>query len=155
MLEEIGDVSRIGEFIKRAKDKSDPFRLMGFGHRIYRNMDPRASIMRETCHQVLDELGLHDDPMFKLALELEKIALEDEYFVSRRLYPNVDFYSGIVMRAMGIPNSMFTAIFALARTAGWVAQWTEMISDPEGKIGRPRQLYTGQTRREFVPIDER
>jgi citrate synthase len=155
MLEEIGDVSRIGEYIKRAKDKNDPFRLMGFGHRIYRNMDPRASIMRETCHQVLDELGLHDDPMFKLALELEKIALEDEYFVSRRLYPNVDFYSGIVMRAMGIPNSMFTAIFALARTSGWIAQWTEMISDPEGKIGRPRQLYTGQTRREFVPIDKR
>jgi citrate synthase len=128
---------------------------MGFGHRIYRNMDPRASIMRETCHQVLDELGLNDDPMFKLALALEKIALEDEYFVSRRLYPNVDFYSGIVMRAMGIPNSMFTAIFAMARTAGWVAQWSEMISDPEGKIGRPRQLYTGQTRRDFVPINQR
>jgi citrate synthase len=155
MLEEIGDVSRIGEFIARAKDKNDPFRLMGFGHRIYRNMDPRASIMRETCHQVLNELGLNDDPMFKLAMELEKIALEDEYFVSRRLYPNVDFYSGIVMRAMGIPNSMFTAIFALARTAGWVAQWSEMISDPEGKIGRPRQLYTGQTRREFVPMNQR
>jgi citrate synthase len=155
MLEEIGDVSRIGEFIARAKDKNDPFRLMGFGHRIYRNMDPRASIMRETCHEVLNELGLHNDPMFKLAMELEKIALEDEYFVSRRLYPNVDFYSGIVMRAMGIPNSMFTAIFALARTAGWVAQTSEMISDPEGKIGRPRQLYTGQTRREFVPIDQR
>jgi citrate synthase len=155
MLEEIGDVSRIGEFIERAKDKSDSFRLMGFGHRIYRNMDPRASIMRETCHQVLDELGLNDDPMFKLALALEKIALEDEYFVSRRLYPNVDFYSGIVMRAMGIPNSMFTAIFAMARTAGWVAQWSEMISDPEGKIGRPRQLYTGQTRRDFVPINQR
>jgi citrate synthase len=155
MLEEIGDVSRIGEFIKRAKDKNDSFRLMGFGHRIYRNMDPRASIMRETCHQVLDELGLHDDPMFKLALELERIALEDEYFVSRKLYPNVDFYSGIVMRAMGIPNSMFTAIFALARTAGWVAQWSEMISDSETKIGRPRQLYTGNTRRDFVPINER
>ncbi|ACT49313.1 citrate synthase I [Methylovorus glucosotrophus SIP3-4] len=155
MLEEIGDVSRIGEFIKRAKDKSDSFRLMGFGHRVYRNMDPRAAIMRETCHQVLDELGLHDDPMFKLALKLEQIALEDEYFVSRRLYPNVDFYSGIVMRAMGIPNSMFTAIFALARTAGWVSQWNEMMSDPEAKIGRPRQLYTGSTRRDFVPIDQR
>ncbi len=155
MLEEIGDVSRIGEFINRAKDKSDSFRLMGFGHRVYRNMDPRAAIMRETCHQVLDELGLHDDPMFKLALKLEQIALEDEYFVSRRLYPNVDFYSGIVMRAMGIPNSMFTAIFALARTAGWVSQWNEMISDPEAKIGRPRQLYTGSTRREFVSIDKR
>ncbi|WP_407665410.1 citrate synthase [Methylovorus mays] len=155
MLEEIGDVSRIGEFINRAKDKSDSFRLMGFGHRVYRNMDPRAAIMRETCHQVLDELGLHDDPMFKLALKLEQIALEDEYFVSRRLYPNVDFYSGIVMRAMGIPNSMFTAIFALARTAGWVSQWNEMMSDPEAKIGRPRQLYTGSTRRDFVPIDQR
>jgi citrate synthase len=155
MLEEIGDVSRIGEYIKRAKDKNDPFRLMGFGHRVYRNMDPRASIMRETCHQVLDELGLNNDPMFKLALELEKIALEDEYFVSKRLYPNVDFYSGIVMRAMGIPNSMFTAIFAMARTAGWVAQWNEMIGDPEAKIGRPRQLYTGAVRRDFVPIDQR
>jgi citrate synthase len=155
MLEEIGDVSRIGEFINRAKDKSDSFRLMGFGHRVYRNMDPRAAIMRETCHQVLDELGLHDDPMFKLALKLEQIALEDDYFVSRRLYPNVDFYSGIVMRAMGIPNSMFTAIFALARTAGWVSQWNEMMSDPEAKIGRPRQLYTGSTRRDFVPINQR
>ena len=155
MLEEIGDISRIGEYIKRAKDKSDAFRLMGFGHRVYRNMDPRAAIMRETCHQVLDELGLHDDPMLKLALKLEQIALEDEYFVSKRLYPNVDFYSGIVMRAMGIPNSMFTAIFALARTVGWVAQWNEMVSDPEAKIGRPRQLYTGAVRREFVPVDKR
>jgi citrate synthase len=155
MLEEIGDVSRIGEFIKRAKDKTDTFRLMGFGHRIYRNMDPRAKIMRTTCHEVLDELGLHDDPMFKLAMELEKIALEDDYFVSRKLYPNVDFYSGIVMRAMGIPNSMFTAIFALARTAGWIAQWSEMISDEEHKIGRPRQLYKGEQRRDFVPVDER
>jgi citrate synthase len=155
MLEEIGDVSRIGEFIKRAKDKSDGFRLMGFGHRVYRNMDPRAAIMRTPCHEVLNELGLHDDPMFKLAMELEKIALEDEYFVSRKLYPNVDFYSGIVMRAMGIPNSMFTAIFALARTAGWIAQWSEMNSDPEHKIGRPRQLYTGEARRAFVGIDKR
>jgi len=155
MLEEIGDISRIGEFIKRAKDKTDNFRLMGFGHRVYRNMDPRAAIMRNTCHEVLDELGLHDDPMFKLAMELEKIALEDEYFVSRKLYPNVDFYSGIVMRAMGIPNSMFTAIFALARTAGWIAQWSEMISDAEHKIGRPRQLYTGSERRDLRPISER
>ncbi len=155
MLEEIGDVSRIGEFIKRAKDKTDSFRLMGFGHRVYRNMDPRAAIMRKTCHEVLNELGLNDDPMFKLAMELEKIALEDEYFVSRRLYPNVDFYSGIVMRAMGIPNSMFTAIFALARTAGWIAQWSEMHSDPEAKIGRPRQLYTGSARREFLPLNQR
>jgi citrate synthase len=155
MLEEIGDVSRIDEFIKRAKDKTDSFRLMGFGHRVYRNMDPRAAIMRKTCHEVLNELGLQDDPMFKLAMELEKIALEDDYFVSRKLYPNVDFYSGIVMRAMGIPNSMFTAIFALARTAGWIAQWSEMNADPEHKIGRPRQLYTGETRREFVPIEKR
>ena len=155
MLEEMGDVSRIGEFIKRAKDKTDSFRLMGFGHRVYRNMDPRAAIMRKTCHEVLNELGLHDDPMFKLAMELERIALEDDYFVSRKLYPNVDFYSGIVMRAMGIPNSMFTAIFALARTAGWIAQWSEMNADPEHKIGRPRQLYTGETRREFVPINNR
>lgn len=149
MLEEMGDVSRIGEFIKRAKDKTDSFRLMGFGHRVYRNMDPRASIMRKTCHEVLSELGLGDDPMFKLAMELEKIALEDDYFVSRKLYPNVDFYSGIVMRAMGIPNSMFTAIFALARTAGWISQWCEMNADPEHKIGRPRQLYVGQTRRDL------
>jgi len=155
MLEEIGDVSRIDEFIKRAKDKSDSFRLMGFGHRVYRNMDPRAAIMRKTCHEVLNELGLQDDPMFKLAMELEKIALEDDYFVSKKLYPNVDFYSGIVMRAMGIPNSMFTAIFALARTAGWIAQWSEMNADTEHKIGRPRQLYTGETRREFVPIGKR
>lgn len=155
MLEEIGDISRIGEYIKRAKDKSDSFRLMGFGHRVYRNMDPRAAIMRKTCHEVLNELGLNNDPMFKLAMALEKIALEDEYFVSRRLYPNVDFYSGIVMRAMGIPNSMFTAIFALARTAGWIAQWSEMHTDPEHKIGRPRQLYMGETKRDFVPIANR
>lgn len=155
MLEEIGDISRIGEYIKRAKDKSDSFRLMGFGHRVYRNMDPRAAIMRKTCHEVLDELGLHNDPMFKLAMALEKIALEDEYFVSRKLYPNVDFYSGIVMRAMGIPNSMFTAIFALARTAGWIAQWSEMHTDPQHKIGRPRQLYMGETKRDFVPITNR
>lgn len=155
MLEEMGDVSRIGEFIKRAKDKTDSFRLMGFGHRVYRNMDPRAAIMRKTCHEVLNELGLQDDPLFKLAMELEKIALEDDYFVSRKLYPNVDFYSGIVMRAMGIPNSMFTAIFALARTAGWIAQWSEMNADPEHKIGRPRQRYIGQARREFVPLEQR
>jgi citrate synthase len=155
MLDEIGDVSRIDEYIARAKDKNDSFRLMGFGHRVYRNMDPRAAIMRKTCHEVLNELGLHDDPMFKLAMKLEKIALEDEYFVKRKLYPNVDFYSGIVMRAMGIPNSMFTAIFALARTAGWIAQWNEMHTDSSNKIGRPRQLYTGEAKRDFVPIDER
>jgi citrate synthase len=155
MLEQIGDASRIGEFIKRAKDKTDSFRLMGFGHRVYKNMDPRAALMRQTCHEVLDELGLHDDPLFKLALALEKIALEDEYFIQKKLYPNVDFYSGIVMRAMGIPNSMFTAIFALARTAGWVAQWKEMISGHDHKIARPRQLYTGAARRDFVPMDKR
>jgi citrate synthase len=155
MLEEMNDVSKIPEFIKRAKDKSDPFRLMGFGHRIYKNMDPRASIIRKTCYEVLDELDLRDDPQFKIALELERIALEDEYFNARKLYPNVDFYSGIIFRAMGIPTSMFTAMFALARTAGWVAQWHEMLSDPAHKIGRPRQLYTGAARREFVPMDKR
>lgn len=155
MLDEIGDVSRIAEYIDRAKDKKDSFRLMGFGHRVYRNMDPRAAIMRTTCHEVLNELGLNDDPLFKLAMALEKIALEDEYFVKRKLYPNVDFYSGIVMRAMGIPNSMFTAIFALARTSGWIAQWSEMNADPGQKIGRPRQLYTGENKREFVPVNER
>jgi len=152
MLEEIGDVSRVGQYIKRAKDKNDSFRLMGFGHRVYRNYDPRAKLMRETCHEVLGELGLHDDRLFKLALEFERIALEDEYFVDNKLYPNVDFYSGIVQRAMGIPTSMFTAIFALARTVGWVAQWNEMISDPEQKIGRPRQLFIGSVKRNVVPI---
>ena len=152
MLEEIGDVSRIGEFIKRAKDKNDNFRLMGFGHRVYKNYDPRATLMRETCHEVLGELGLHDDRLFKLAMELERIALEDEYFVEKKLYPNVDFYSGIVQRAIGIPTSMFTAIFAVARTVGWVAQWNEMIADPEQKIGRPRQLFVGSTERDVVPL---
>jgi citrate synthase len=152
MLEEIHDESRIGEFIARAKDKNDPFRLVGFGHRVYKNFDPRAKLMRETCYEVLDELGLHDDRLFKLALKLEKIALEDEYFISRKLYPNVDFYSGIVQRALGIPPSMFTAIFATARTVGWIAQWSEMIADPDRKIGRPRQLYTGAPKRDVVPI---
>lgn len=145
MLEEIGDVSRINKYIKRAKDKDDNYRLMGFGHRVYKNFDPRAKLMRETCHEVLNELGLQNDRIFKLALELEKIALEDDYFISKKLYPNVDFYSGIVQRALGIPITMFTAIFAMARTVGWVAQWSEMVSDPEHKIGRPRQLYTGTT----------
>ncbi len=149
MLEEIGDVSRIDEYIKRAKDKDSNYRLMGFGHRVYKNFDPRAKLMRETCHEVLDELGLHNDRLFKLALQLEKIALEDEYFISRKLYPNVDFYSGIVQRALGIPTSMFTAIFAMARTVGWVAQWSEMVSDPTHKIGRPRQLYTGTAMRDI------
>jgi citrate synthase len=155
MLEEIHDVSRVGEYVKKAKDKNSGFRLMGFGHRVYKNYDPRAKLMRETCHEVLGELGLHDDRLFKLALHLEKIALEDEYFVERKLYPNVDFYSGIVQRALGIPTSMFTCIFSLARTVGWIAQWTEMISDPDQKIGRPRQLYTGAARRDVVRIDQR
>lgn len=155
MLEEIGDISNIGKFIERAKDKNDPFRLMGFGHRIYKNIDPRARMMRDTCHEVLHELGLENDPLFKVAMELERIALEDEYFISKRLYPNVDFYSGIVLRAMGIPVNMFTAIFALARTVGWAAQWNEMIADPETKIGRPRQLYKGAERRDFIPINKR
>jgi citrate synthase len=155
MLEEIGDESRIGQYIARAKDPDDPFRLMGFGHRVYKNFDPRATLMRETCHEVLNELGLRDDPLFKLALQLEKIALEDEFFVTKKLYPNVDFYSGIVQRALGIPVSMFTAIFTMARTVGWVAQWSEMISDPEYKIGRPRQLYTGATTRDVIPIASR
>ena len=155
MLEDIGDVSRIGAYIERAKDKSNSFRLMGFGHRIYKNMDPRAAVMRETCHEVLDELGLNDDPLFRIALKLEQIALEDEYFVAKKLYPNVDFYSGIVLRALGIPTNMFTAMFALARTAGWVAQWNEMIGDPENKIGRPRQLYVGDARRDYVAMDKR
>ncbi len=155
MLEEIGDVSKVGEFIKKAKDKNSGVRLMGFGHRVYKNYDPRAKLMRETCHEVLGELGLANDRLFKLAIELERIALEDDYFVERKLYPNVDFYSGIVQRALGIPVSMFTCIFSLARTVGWIAQWQEMISDPEYKIGRPRQLYTGATRREVKPLDQR
>ena len=155
MLEEIGDVSKIGEFIKKAKDKNSGVRLMGFGHRVYKNYDPRAKLMRETCHEVLNELGLHNDRLFKLAIALEKIALEDDYFVSRKLYPNVDFYSGIVQRALGIPVAMFTCIFSLARTIGWIAQWQEMITDPEYKIGRPRQLYKGATRRDVKPLDQR
>jgi citrate synthase len=155
MLEEIGDVSKIPEFIKKVKDKHSGVRLMGFGHRVYKNFDPRAKLMRETCHEVLNELGLHNDRLFKLALELERIALEDDYFVSRKLYPNVDFYSGIVQRALGIPVAMFTCIFSLARTVGWIAQWQEMISDPEYKIGRPRQLYKGPTKRDVKPLDKR
>ena len=155
MLDEMGDVSRIPEYIARAKDKSSGFRLMGFGHRVYRNMDPRARIIRQTAHEVLEALDLKDNPTFRMAMELERIALEDDYFVSRKLYPNVDFYSGIIFRAMGIPTSMFTVLFALARTAGWVAQWNEMLSDPAHKIGRPRQRYTGHARREYVPIEAR
>jgi citrate synthase len=155
MLEDIGDVSKVGDFIKRAKDKNSGVRLMGFGHRVYKNYDPRAKLMRETCHEVLEELGLANDRLFKLAIALEKIALEDDYFVGRKLYPNVDFYSGIVQRALGIPTSMFTCIFSLARTVGWIAQWQEMISDPEYKIGRPRQLYRGAARREVAALDDR
>ena len=155
MLEEIGDVSKVGEFIKKVKDKNSNVKLMGFGHRVYKNYDPRAKLMRETCHEVLNELGLHDDRLFKLAIALEKIALEDDYFVQRKLYPNVDFYSGIVQRALGIPVAMFTCIFALARTVGWIAQWNEMISDPENKIARPRQLYIGNPRRDVQPIGKR
>ena len=155
MLKEIGTVDRIPEFLAKAKDKNSGFKLMGFGHRVYKNFDPRAKLMRETCHEVLNELGLHDDPLFKLAMELERIALEDEYFVSRKLYPNVDFYSGIVQSALGIPVSLFTGIFAMARTVGWVAQWNEMISDPEQKIGRPRQLFIGQKNRDVVEISKR
>lgn len=155
MLEEIGDVSRIDQFINKAKDKDDSFKLMGFGHRVYKNFDPRAILMRQTCHEVLNELGLHDDKLFKLAMQLEKIALEDEYFIDKKLYPNVDFYSGIVLRALGIPTEMFTAIFAMARTVGWIAQWDEMITDPVQKIGRPRQLYIGATKRDVLPIANR
>ena len=150
-----GGVAKIGEFITKVKDKNSGVRLMGFGHRVYKNYDPRAKLMRETCHEVLNELGLHNDRIFKLALALEKIALEDDYFVSRKLYPNVDFYSGIVQRALGIPVAMFTCIFSLARTIGWIAQWQEMITDPEYKIGRPRQLYKGATKRDVKPIDQR
>ena len=155
MLEQIGSVDKIPEFIAQVKDKNSGVKLMGFGHRVYKNYDPRAKLMRETCHEVLTELGLHDDPLFKLAMALEKIALEDDYFVSRKLYPNVDFYSGIVQRALGIPTSMFTCIFAMARTVGWIAQWNEMISDPEQKIGRPRQLFVGSAKRDVAAIDKR
>ena len=155
MLEEIGDVTNIPKFIERAKDKKNPFRLMGFGHRVYKNFDPRANLMRQTCHEVLKELGANDDRLFQIALELERIALEDEYFIAKKLYPNVDFYSGIVLRAIGIPTNMFTAIFAISRTIGWSSQWNEMISDPEQKIGRPRQLFLGPKKRDFVPISQR
>ncbi len=155
MLEEIGDVSRVGEYINRAKDKNDTFKLMGFGHRVYKNFDPRAKLMRKVCGDVLNELGLQNDRLFRLAMELEKIALEDDYFVEKKLYPNVDFYSGIVQKAIGIPTEMFTCIFALARTVGWMTQWEEMISDPEYKIGRPRQLYVGAARRDVVPLSQR
>ncbi len=155
MLSEIGNLENIPEYVARAKDKSDPFRLMGFGHRVYKNYDPRAKIMQKTCHEVLNELGIKDDPMLEVALELEQIALTDDYFISKKLYPNIDFYSGITLRALGFPPSMFTVLFALARTVGWIAQWKEMIEDPSQRIGRPRQLYTGPTKRDFVPLAQR
>lgn len=155
MLQEIGSVDRIPEFIRRAKDKNDPFRLMGFGHRVYKNYDPRAKIMQKTCHEVLEAVGHKDDPILKVALELERIALSDEYFVRKKLYPNIDFYSGITLKALGFPTEMFTVLFAIARTVGWIAQWMEMIEDPLQRIGRPRQLYTGAAERQFVPMDDR
>ncbi|MEQ1526632.1 MAG: citrate synthase [Gallionella sp.] len=153
MLEEIGDVSRVAEYVQGVKDKK--YRLMGFGHRVYKNMDPRASVMRETCHEVLHELGLENDKLFKLAMELEKVALSDPYFIERKLYPNVDFYSGIVLRALGIPTNMFTVIFAVGRTIGWISQWNEMLDETDRKIGRPRQLYIGAKRRDYVSVDKR
>jgi citrate synthase len=155
MLAEIGSVDRIPEYVKKAKDKNDPFRLMGFGHRVYKNYDPRARVMQETCHEVLSELGIKDDPLLDVAMELERIALSDNYFIEKKLYPNIDFYSGITLKAMGFPTSMFTVLFALARTVGWVAQWNEMIEDPSQRIGRPRQLYTGYTARDYKSSDLR
>ncbi len=154
MLDEIGDEKRVGEYIKKAQDKNDKFRLMGFGHRVYKNYDPRATVMRDTCHEVLGVLGI-DDPQLKLAMALEKIALEDEYFISKKLYPNVDFYSGIILKAMGFPTSMFTVMFAIGRTVGWVSHWKEMLKDEDQKIGRPRQLYLGQKQRQYTPIEGR
>jgi citrate synthase len=155
MLEQIGDVSRIGTFVARAKDKNDPFRLMGFGHRVYKHYDPRAAIIRETCHKLLSKLGRTDTPLLELALKLEEIALKDEYFIERHLYPNVDFYSGIIYRALGIPKSMFTVMFAIARSVGWVTNWREMVAEPGMRIGRPRQLYVGPAQRAYVPIENR
>ncbi len=155
MLGEIGTVEAVPKFIDRAKDKDDPFRLMGFGHRVYKNYDPRATIIRKTCHDVLNELGVGNDPQLELAMRLEEIALADDYFVERKLYPNVDFYSGIIYRALGIPTEFFTVMFAIGRTPGWIAQWMEMLTDPEQRIGRPRQLYTGAARRKYVPLHRR
>src|SRR5690606_22181231 len=155
MLAEIGTVDRIPEFIRRAKDKNDPYRLMGFGHRVYKNYDPRAKIMQKTCHEVLAELGIKDDPLLDVAMELERVALHDDYFIEKKLYPNVDFYSGIVLRAIGFPVSMFTPLFAVSRTVGWIAQWKEMIEDPEQKIGRPHPLEGGPTQRDYVAVDKR
>ena len=155
MLGEIGRVENIPKYIAKAKDKNDPFRLMGFGHRVYKNYDPRAKIMQSTAHEVLNELGVKDDPLLEVAMELERIALHDDYFVEKKLYPNIDFYSGITLKAMGFPTDMFTVLFALARTVGWIAQWKEMIQDPEQKIGRPRQLYTGKALRQYKPMSKR
>ena len=154
MLDEIGSVDQIDKYIKKAQDKSDSFRLMGFGHRVYKSHDPRATVMRKTCHEVLGELGIHN-PQLELAMKLEEIALKDDYFIEKKLYPNVDFYSGIIMKAMGFPTSMFTVMFAIGRTVGWVSHWKEMLVDDEQKIGRPRQLYLGNDKREFVPIEKR
>ena len=155
MLSEIGSKDKIMDYVNKAKDKNDPFRLFGFGHRVYKNYDPRANVMRETCHEVLDLLGVKDEPLLDIAMELEKIALKDDYFIEKKLYPNVDFYSGIILKAMGFPTDMFTVLFAVARTVGWVAQWNEMITDPVQRIGRPRQLYTGEVTRRFVPLEKR
>ena len=155
MLNEIQDEKNISKYLKKARDKNDPFRLFGFGHRVYKNYDPRAKVMQKTCHEVLDLLGIKNNPLLSLAMKLEKIALEDEYFIKRKLYPNVDFYSGIILQAIGFPTSMFTVLFAVARTVGWVAQWNEMIEDPNQRIGRPRQLYTGPNKRNYVKLNKR
>jgi citrate synthase len=155
MLQEIGTVDRVAEYVKKAKDKNSGFRLMGFGHRVYKNYDPRAKVMQTTCHEVLQTVGVKNEPLLKVAMELERIALQDEYFIEKKLYPNIDFYSGITLRALGFPTSMFTVLFALARTVGWIAQWKEMIEDPEQRIGRPRQLYIGAGRRDFMPVEKR
>jgi citrate synthase len=155
MLEEVGSIDHVPEFVKRVKDKNEGVRLMGFGHRVYKNYDPRAKVMQQTCHEVLDMLGIKEEPLLKVAMELERIALQDEYFIEKKLYPNVDFYSGIVLRAIGFPVSMFTPLFAVSRTVGWISQWKEMIEDPEQKIGRPRQLYIGPSRRDYVAVDRR
>ncbi len=155
MLQEIGTVDRIPEYLQRAKDKNDSFRLMGFGHRVYKNYDPRAKIMQKTCHEVLEAVGHKNDPILKVALELERIALSDDYFIQKKLYPNIDFYSGITLKALGFPTDMFTVLFAIARTVGWIAQWMEMVDDPSQRIGRPRQLYTGATERAYIPMEAR
>ena len=155
MLMEIGNIDRIPLYIKRAKDKHDPFRLTGFGHRVYKSYDPRARIMKEICKEMLEATGVKNDPLLQLALELERLALQDDYFIEKKLFPNIDFYSGIALKALGFPTSMFTALFALGRTAGWIAQWKEMIADPEQKIGRPRQLYIGEKTRHYVPLELR